>query len=482
MADDRVHVTDLAALCAVVRQAVLSASTCDDALRLMEIYAWLRWRNISGVFQDDGLEVALHDRWADTLPQNVAPPGDAVDVLHVATRLGEVGGHSRLLRHLVSGLAPVMGTQAVLLTGSDDPTSMVGLCPVWCLEGTPSERCAGMVAAGRHAGMVVLHIHPDDSAAALAARVLQAAGSKVLFVHHADHVFNLGTGAADAVLEICKTGWQTTERYATVRAQSFLGIPLYRAGDASEDARASALTGPIVSMGGRSKYCPNEALDFPRFLGQLMTAVDNDVVMIGPDGKDPWWAEIRKRYPDRLKFCGFLPPSEVSGWLAKAACYIDSFPLDGGTAYPQAVTAGVPVFGPHRDSALGVSPADALRYSNEQDLCAAVGAYVRTGVYPFDLDAVRQSILAEFSDQAVATRLHAVAGGAPVALPGSLDQLGRRSPEFNQNIWERTGKLRIPKYHWRYLSGQMRRRLALSVLFSRISLKVRRKVLRRIFG
>lgn len=475
------HVRDFAILGAVLRKAVLNAPSLDQGLHLLQIYAWFHWRNISGVFQDEALEAAFHDRWQTEIPDSPQALLSDPDFVHVATAISSSGGHSRLLRETVDGLS-ADHSQAVVLTdaGADPPVS--GLPNVLCLKGTPSERCASLIAAARGAGTVLMFIHPDDSTAALAARVLRARGQRVLFVHHADHVFNLATGAADAVLEICATGWKTTGQYHEVHGQSFMGIPVFK--DSAQPLAGSQrdLRGPVVSMGNSGKYRPTSELDFPRFLQGLMAQADNDVVLIGPSGDEAWWADVRAMYPDRLTFCGLLPPHEAQAWLNRAACYIDSFPLDGGTSYSQAVISGVPVFGPHRDSALGISPADELRVSNETDLLQAVTGYLRDGRYPFDFDAVRRDVQDGFSRAAVTARIVQASRGNWQEMPGRLRQLGRRSPDFNRLIWETSGKIRVPKRQWRALSPGLRYRLSVAIGTSSMSLAGKHRVLRHILA
>ena len=57
------------------------------------------------------------------------------------------------------------------------------------IRGDETERARAVVRAGLSADCVILHIHPDDIGAAIAAAALRRAGVRVLFVNHADHSF-----------------------------------------------------------------------------------------------------------------------------------------------------------------------------------------------------------------------------------------------------------------------------------------------------
>ncbi len=202
----------------ILEDATLRAGTLNDALALLRLYARLHGDNISGVFSNDALEKTVFVKWAGRLTDQPPPSSDGVDFLHIATQTYGQGGHSRLFWKLSRGLA-AHGSQGLVLTDSrkEDTGNFPG--GVIRLKGRPATRAASIVVAGLNAGTVFLHIHPDDAPAALAARVLVAQGKKVLFVNHADHVFSLGPGAADSVLEICMTGWKTTRDRRAARAQ-----------------------------------------------------------------------------------------------------------------------------------------------------------------------------------------------------------------------------------------------------------------------
>lgn len=453
--------SELTAVSELLRRATLRATSLNEALRLMRLYARFHWDNISGVFGDEALEQAVFEIWQKDLPpldpraSDPAPPNPTADrpfdVLHVATQLYHQGGHSRLLRHLLAGLAD-SGSQGLVLTDRRAKNDLADLpvAPI-SLSGSPVARVRKLLELGAQAGTILLHIHPDDSAAALAARLLRQAGKRVLFVNHADHVFTLGPGAANAVLEICATGWGTTAHRRSAVAQSFMGIPIADAQN-SDPIWQQDRSGPIVSMGGPGKFKPGRELSFPDFAQRILSRVDNDLILIGPSAKEPWWSDLAARFPDRLQLLGSQPPAVVTEIMRKAACYVDSFPVDGGTAYPQTALMGVPCFGPNADNASGVTPAEILRFATLPQMEEAIVTFVQTGAYPFDLAAIRAGLQADFSTQAVTARVVSAAQGHMCPLPPALKQVGSRGPDYNALRWEDDGVLYLPKRQWRGLS------------------------------
>ncbi|MGK7651077.1 hypothetical protein ACSQ76_01125 [Roseovarius sp. B08] len=459
---------ELKLLSDLLSSAALSSTSINDALAFLRLYARLNWENISGFFSNEPLEDAIYNEWRQSLCCSDHNSFPQADFLHIATQTHRQGGHTRLLWNLSEGLRDY-GTQALLLTDARKRNFVDDFPgPVSRLEGPLAARSAGIVAASRNAKTVLLHIHPDDSPAALAARVLRAEGKRVLFVNHADHVFSLATGAADVVLEICMTGWKTTSGHRSFRAQSFMGIPI--ATDRKPQVpHVAPRDGPIVSMGNSWKYDPAQQLSFPDFLMRLLPKIQNDVVLIGPSEKDGYWKEVMDAFPGRIRLCGLLPTNEVDRILKSASCYIDSFPIEGGTSYPQAVMAGVPCFAPNANEASGITPVEELRFETVDELEHEVVKFLHGEPYPFDLNATQRRLRRDFSEAAVAARVLAAIQNNFVQPFDYLERTGRRDPDYNAKRWIEAVEVRLPKRIWRDLSPFARIRFLGMVRKSKLS-------------
>lgn len=446
------------ALLGILRSAALEASSADEALRFLRIYAHINWTNISGLFDDAALEEAIYQKWFARYQVPDSSGAETVSFLHVASRLYTFGGHTRLMKELIGGMG-TDGPHKIVLSNQkrlDKRIKMPADCSL--LKGSPTARLKALLKHAAQAKTILLYIHPDDSVAALAARIMQASGKRVLFVNHADHVFCLGTSAADVVLEVCMTGWRTTKDRRAARSQSFMGIPFPRM-EKGELPQQTLRTGPIVSMGGAIKFEPAGTLDFPSFVERVLQKTDRSFVLIGPSAKDPWWPEVAQKFPDRVNLLGTQPSEEVTKILGSASCYIDSFPMDGGTAYSQAVMMGLPCFGPNSKEALGISPADQLRFETVSEMEDAVVAYLKTGEYPFNLNAVQQQIASDFEAEHVAGRVVAAANGILSEPMDYLKEAGKRDSDYNARRWEQKGTIDLPKREWRGIGFRARARL-----------------------
>ncbi|UWR89014.1 hypothetical protein [Phaeobacter inhibens] len=457
---------DLEVLSSKLRTLALQARNIRDALLFARLYGRLHWDNISGFFGDDELERELLRLWQDELvPRGVnnLPAIEPGHWCHIATRIYPAGGHTRLLHALADGAQGRVSRQSLLLTQRSERSAIEklpkALDVVEELSGAPEQVARVLCDKAARAEVILLHNHPDDIGAALAARCLRAAGRRVLFVNHADHVFSFGPGSADVVLEICATGWRTTEHRRTAHAQQFMGIPAvrsdYRVTNTDRDR-----SGSILSIGGPGKFTPVGALSFPDFLEQILPLVPNNVMLIGPSERDPWWKPVLQKFPGRIELCGVLPAEKLQAAFARSACYVDSFPLDGGSVFPEAVMAGLPAFALNRGAAPGVSPTDALRVPDMSTMVRDLAGFLNGADYPYDIETVRKEIVALLSVEAVAARVDKAAKGEIIPPPESLMRLGNRSADYNAERWRAAEKVHIPKRIWRGLRFATRLKLS----------------------
>ena len=456
------HVSAFKSLAAFLRQAALSADRFDDALVLATLYGRLQWDNISGQFSDDPLEVALFDRWQHEFTAKLTPAKETDTICHVLSELYTHGGHSRLFRMLVGGLSDSGLTQHAIITerAKEEALALVPQnCPIRVLSGSASERAKAVYASAMTAQAMLLQTHPYEIGAALAARAVRRDGGRVLFLNHADHVFSFGPGTSETVLEICGTGWRTTHERRAAENQHFMGLPIARSDTAPIPLRVDR-DGTILSIGSSAKYQPSDTLNFPEFLSTLLDRVPNRAVIIGPDPvKDPWWQPLIERHADRIEMPGIQPFDRIAAEFSRAACYIDSFPMDGGTIFSEALLNGVPIFGPNRDCNLGISPADKLRCVGTDQLLDDVTAYLGGGDLPAQQADVQEQICTEFTETDSVRRVLKALKGEAVPLPPVLVELSNRGPDYNAENWMSNGRLTVPKRLWKRLSVRAKLRV-----------------------
>jgi len=436
----------IAELAGISRRAALAAGNTEAALGAGTMLGRILWQNPVGRLSDEPLEAALHERLGPSLATAVDPSrirASPVDWLHVVSEAYDIGGHTQLLEAL---LAVQAGRQKVGVAVTISHTArFAARCaklevPLRLLKGGLADRASGLIALGRRAERVVLHIHPDDLGAALAARVLRNEGHEVVYLNHADHVFGFGHGAASVVAEVSGFGWRLTAERRSARRQHFLGIPVPlppRQLAPNMAARAIA-EGPILSIGSAGKYQPDRGLDFQAFLMTLMDRTDRPVELIGPRPEDHWWQPVLARHGNRLSLLGRLPYEEMRARLATASCYIDSFPVAGGTALTQGLMAGKTVFAPPYPAA-GYSLADALRAPSVDAMTEQILAFLATGKEPAMQATIRDRIAAEFGTEAIACRLARLEQGARDPPPSDM-LAAAQDLDYHTNVWRRSGR------------------------------------------
>ncbi len=430
-----------------LRRAALRTPDIDEALEAAELLGTLNWLNNDGLLSDEELERTLFERHKAALDERACalqPLG--AEWLHVVSTTYFYGGHTRLLEMLLAAQGRMGHQTAVVVTRSTTESfeEMVRRngTALHRTEGGHADRAAAVLALGRAANVTVLHIHPDDVGAALAARQLRVEGRKVLFVNHADHCFSYGPGAADVCLEISGFGWRLTEKQRAAHAQHFFGIPIEAHARATPKAaaRAEPPQGPIFSMGSPEKYVPGRGLDFHGFVSDLLDRSDATVEIVGPAPEDPTWAETLARHGDRLRLLGRRPFAETEARLAQAAAYVDSFPMNGGTAFPQALMTGKTVFG-LAGNAGGYSLADALCFPGVEAMTQALLTFLKTGEPLRGEAAIRRDIAKTFNADAIAARLDSAAAGELLPLPGPLRTHMSRNLDYHSRTWHAAGRV-----------------------------------------
>lgn len=423
------HHMRLEAFCGRVMALVQCADDLGTALAYAEWLAFYLCENPCGIYRQDSIELTvLQKAWAsneavwEELHQAAGQP-DATE-LHVATFVYRSGGHSQLMRILMQGAERPAHALVSAMSSRDEVSQILALSPdqVSTLRpGLPAAlQIEAMVRVMLRHKVVFLHIHPHDVTSAVAVRLAKRLrpSLKVFFVNHADHVFSVGIGAADEVLEISAYGWGLQASRGLVDRGTFIGLPIEVSGvSSSPAARVGAAALPFMLTGGASyKFRPVAGQSLPRSLRMVLDALPElRLVVVGAGSKDWWWWSLRLRYGDRVQVMKSLPKAQYKALLEQCAIYVDSHPWSSGTAFPEAVMAGRPV------AALwglvwGYSVADALRAADETEFVQAC-----TQIISGEL-AMRQ--------RQESVRLRCMAEHAPATVRARVDALllGHRSP------------------------------------------------------
>lgn len=352
----------------------------DDIASAFDLAHWaatMLWKNHSSIYRLDALETILLDK----LP----PPPQAYQAevktpkleIHLATEVYRSGGHTPLMAHLIEQTdRPV----EVLLTRMTDVDLAAQVLAV------PADR---VHSAGHHAhpvarvhaltqgllkgDRVIASLHPNDVLGAVALRMAKAMRPdlSIGFMNHADHIFSAGIGACDHVFEISSYGWGLRDARGTTETSSFVGIPI-RPRVAIQVTPTKADESPTLLTGGSPyKFRPLPGLSLPPVLAELMKRhASARLTVLGPRSRDWWWWPLRASFGRRVEVRQALPKEHYQQLLGSCTIYIDSHPIPGGTALPEALMAGRNVAG-IRGVVWGYSCADELLDTSPTDFLAS---------------------------------------------------------------------------------------------------------------
>lgn len=334
------------------------------ALRLARFYGTYLFDNFIGIYGDAKLELRLADELFPSIKLPAVPK--AGNLLHMATELYNWGGHTRVIeRFLNAGFGDAVALLSPMPRELREkfPSSIRVLDRLRSLDDINT--ITGIVSKGLAYETIMLHIHQNDIYSSVAAIILARAGRRILFYNHADHGFSFGYAAPERVLEISKYGWVHGSYRGIDGKQSFVGIPVECPKLPIPRSRPSKR---IIMCGSPYKFIPFGDCSVPRFLNILGRMLDHkfSIHLIGPTGQEPYWNDLNSSVRRRITFHGVVDHDRFQDLLLGCEAYIDSFPLGNGTAFPEAVLAGIPCFG--LDLLAGVSYADTLRSNTIEDL------------------------------------------------------------------------------------------------------------------
>jgi hypothetical protein len=359
-----------------LRCKVLDEQDVDSMLTIAELYGRMRWFNPDGVYHDDVVEDGVESKLLQSKALHLPIFLSGTATVLIASSLFDYGGHSRVVLNWMRAFRE-QGDHKLLVTRSIASKFKNTLES----EGLPFHVCRSHATSlvneillyCANAERIVLHIHPDDIVAAIASKLIAKSGKPVFFYNHADHAFSFGVSSASLVCEISTYGIELNRRTGRVQKSCYLGIPI--SSQPPEGLLASATeaktTRTVLTCGLPYKYAPGDAF-FGDFIDNLLEK-RNDVVigLVGSTGNEPWWSQVRERWGTRLCFFGEIPYSEYVGIMKQADVYVDSFPITGGTAFPEALLSGRLVAGLN-NPVQGYSPVDELRVDNIASLADEV--------------------------------------------------------------------------------------------------------------
>jgi hypothetical protein len=360
-----------------MRHQLITETNVNHLLAIAHFYGIFRMVNFDGVYQDNEIEDIVELRVSQSkqlaLPDMSKTNGGTI---LITSHLLDFGGHSRVVLNWLAALREESNHRLLIThTVWDNSRSRLesqGICFHVCVN-QGIQLVNEITAYCANAERVVLHIDPADIAAATAARILAKAGKTIIFYNHADHRFTFGISSAHLVCEVSNYGIQLNRRARIIQDSCYLGIPIaFQAQRTGEEmAVANKADKMVLSAGDSYKYAPGTAF-FGTFIDDLLQQREDVIfLLVGPTGKEPWWIKVKERWCNRLHFLGQISHGEYLDIMQKADVYVDSFPITGGTAFPEALLNGKRVAGLHSPLE-GYSPVDELRARDVSSLTLQV--------------------------------------------------------------------------------------------------------------
>lgn len=345
----------------------LRAFSANDPLASMkhiQIAADYAWRNHHGDFVSIPLENCLEQLAARLSGHHLhrggrrsAPSNRRGRVLHIATQVFSIGGHTRLIRRWadfdsenIHDLVLTRQLRARIPDGLKDALENQG-GQVFDLQSQISNLLDRVIALSKlilSYEKAILHIHPSDVTAILGV-LCCSEPTQIGFMNHADHVFWIGAKSASNFIHFRESSIRHSEfrRGLARETASYLPLPIQVKKPHLSRSRARAELGLgqndviAVSIASEEKYVPIMGVDFLSIHKNLVLSSPKlKLFVIGPKPAGRW-AKVQSSTDEAIIALGRRTDVEV--FLCAADIYIDSFPFSSVTSYLEAAAHGVPV-------------------------------------------------------------------------------------------------------------------------------------------
>jgi glycosyltransferase involved in cell wall biosynthesis len=327
-----------------------------DVVNLCQYTASYAFQNHCGAFTSPIIETALL-KLASEIDAAAAGPFQPNSILHVMTQTYLEGGHTRLVENWIS--FPVENhVHSVVIThhgDSDIPRRLTETVHrrhggVYKLNAHhPIQKAVDLRRLAGTYELIVLHTHPFDVAPLLAFGS-EGFNRPVVISNHADHVFWLGVGICDALLDMSSRGRDISRRKRGIDDSHVLPIPVESpAGPCNRLEARQRLGLPadqhiVLSVGQPNKYQVAGRFNFADMATALVQQRPQCVfVVVGPDRTIPVWQAAHQASKGRVLPIGRVPHDRLHDFFRAADVYVDSFPVGGGTACIEALMFGLPL-------------------------------------------------------------------------------------------------------------------------------------------
>ena len=322
----------------------------EELLQRIICLAEFSWRNHSGYYSDGRIENILFEygrnlgkyidqKRVDNNIKRIFSGKNDYTILHVATELHEVGGHTRMLYQFLKRYRD--GNQLLILSGQS-----LRNIPKWFINGIGSnitiitldpidslfERSYILRHISNFSRKVITYHHPHDVVPVMAFSHDKC--PPILIENHAHSWFWLGLSIADLVFTHSDFHKDFTLRVRPVNNAYFL--PSTDTDDlaisfdwedkvkAKEKLKINPDTICIITVGTSEKFIPNSNYDFFKTAEKIVKRFTNSEIFVIGISKDSYLNRHYNLSTEKIHLLG--PVSDLTDYYKAADIYLESLP------------------------------------------------------------------------------------------------------------------------------------------------------------
>ena len=328
----------------------------EHALRAGMLAGNFAWWTPVGLLSDLRLERLLVEAVRGSATPTVDGGRRGGRVLHVLSQAYSLGGHTRLARRWMERDER---TSDLVLTNQRSPVPEAIVAAVEASGGEFTDLAAqthGLLdrarALRRHmdrADLVVMHVHPYDVVALVAAN-LPGPRPPVVYENHADLNFWLGVGAADVLCDLrpAVRGIDVDLRAVPAERIAVLPMPVdeMRSADSTDLRRGLGIGQDAVvalTVSDNWKVRAPSGRGLHDVVDKVLHFSPRLVMVLVGVTPDSSWDRLSRKYPGRVFCIGRV--TDPAPYFGLADVYLESYPTFAGTSPLEAAMVGLPVVG-----------------------------------------------------------------------------------------------------------------------------------------
>jgi hypothetical protein len=326
-----------------ISEYYVKISDIEAAINIASLAASFSASNYCGFYSDNKIETLLNNIGKKILPitERVSQhkAGAKQRILHYATMLLNVGGHTRLLDNWVK--ADTSNSHDIFLSKqsceipffiTETIKSNGGTIYNYNDQDLFINRIEALKSVSEQYDMVVLHHHPDDVIPAIA--FAHSSDTPIAVLNHGDHKYWVGTSICDNLIEIRDNLIPYDELRRAINTFSLLPIPItitkqdkYKVSRETLGIDDDEII--LLSIGSEYKYSPFEGKNFFEDIIEVISQCSLAKIFVVGVSSD---SGIASQYSHpKIVYVNATPEID----LYRHACdiYVEGYPFSSFTAY-----------------------------------------------------------------------------------------------------------------------------------------------------